>query len=76
MFINIIVGWIMVGGRDVEEKLNMGGGYLDVIREMVGCIGGVIGGVVIIFFRWGWGDGLGSVIVGILVVGRGFYVRK
>ena len=74
--VNILVAWIMMGGADTDENLNMRGAYLHVLSDLLGSVGAILAALLMMFFGWRWADPLASVIVAFLVLRSGFHVAK
>ncbi|MET2871013.1 MULTISPECIES: cation diffusion facilitator family transporter [Exiguobacterium] len=74
--INLLVGWIMLRGADVEHNLNMRGAYLHVVSDTLGSVGAILAALLIMAFGWNWADPLAGIIVSGLVLRSGYFVTK
>ena len=65
---NIVAFWLLRDGS--EESINIEAAYLEVLADLVGSVGVIIGALLIRFFGWTWVDPLIGAIIGVWILPR------
>lgn len=74
LVINLISMKLLMGGKD--RSLNVKGAYLEVLSDMVGSVGVILGGAIIYFTQWAWVDTVVAVGIGLWVLPRTWILLK
>ena len=65
---NIVAFWLLRNGS--EESINIEAAYLEVLADLVGSVGVIIGALLLRFFDWNWVDPLIGAIIGVWILPR------
>lgn len=74
LVVNLISMKLLSGGKDAS--LNIKGAYLEVLSDMLGSIGVIIGALVIRYTGWTWVDSVIAVGIGLWVLPRTWTLLK
>lgn len=72
--INIISMLILRTHRD--SSLNIKAAYLDVMSDMLGSMGVIVGAILIYYFKWIWVDSLIGILIGLWLLPRAWSILK
>jgi len=71
---NLVCMKILTAGND--GSLNMKAAYLEVLADMVGSAGVIVGAVIIYFTQWAWVDSVVAIAIGLWVLPRTWVLMK
>ncbi|WP_410210696.1 cation diffusion facilitator family transporter [Aquirhabdus sp.] len=71
---NLVCMKILTAGND--GSLNMKAAYLEVLADMVGSTGVIVGAVIIYFTQWAWVDSVVAIAIGLWVLPRTWVLMK
>jgi cobalt-zinc-cadmium efflux system protein len=74
LVVNLICMKIISSGE--ANSLNMKAAYLEVLADMVGSAGVIIGAVIIYFTKWAWVDSVVAIGIGLWVLPRTWHLCK
>lgn len=65
---NIIAFWLLRDGS--EESINIEAAYLEVLADLIGSVGVIIGAVLLWAFEWNWVDPVIGAVIGLWILPR------
>ncbi len=65
---NIVAFWLLREGS--EESINIEAAYLEVLADLVGSVGVIIGALLLRFYGWTWVDPVIGAIIGLWILPR------
>jgi cobalt-zinc-cadmium efflux system protein len=74
LLMNVIAFLLLRDGA--KESLNVRGAYLEVMADMVGSIGVLVGGLVMLLFGWRYADPVIGVAIGLFVLPRAWRLGR
>jgi cobalt-zinc-cadmium efflux system protein len=74
LVVNLMCMKIITSGQD--DSLNMKAAYLEVLADMVGSAGVIVGAVIIYFTHWEWVDSIVAIGIGLWVLPRTWHLCK
>lgn len=74
LVINLISMSLLKGDKD--KSLNIKAAYLDVLSDMIGSVGVIIGAIIIYYTRWTWVDSAVGILIGLWLLPRTWILLK
>lgn len=74
LVVNVISMKVLISGKDAS--LNVRGAYLEVLSDMLGSVGVIVGALIIRYTGWVWVDSVVAVLIGLWVIPRTWVLLK
>ncbi|MGI9597261.1 MAG: cation diffusion facilitator family transporter [Acidimicrobiales bacterium] len=65
---NIVAFWLLRDGS--QESINIEAAYLEVLADLIGSVGVIIGAILLRFFGWTWVDPVIGALIGLWILPR------
>lgn len=63
---NLVAAWILM--RSSSHSINVRGALYHVLGDAIGSVGAIVGGLLVLLFRWQWADPAVSILIGLILV--------